>query len=119
MAVAPLATPRPATSFVASRRRRQTSIGRPCPGAEIIGANHRFLARLERLDPAIATDLGRHTEVIIELQVVGFDPADGKFAWLSSLKLPVPIDPARPGDVDGRRVTVEEREAVEADRVPF
>jgi len=91
----------------------------PAPIAEINGANHRVLARLERLDPAIPTDLGWRTEVIIELQVVGFDPADGKFAWMSSLRLPVSIDPARTGDVGDWRVTVEEWEAVEADPVSF
>jgi hypothetical protein len=74
---------------------------------------------LERLDPAIQTDLDWGTKVTIELQVVGSDPADGEFAWMSSLKLPVPIDPARSGDVEDWRVTVEEWEAAEADPVSF
>jgi len=90
----------------------------PSALAEIIHANHRFLARLERHD-AIATDLSWQTEVITELAVVGFDPADGEFAWMGVLKLPTPIDPARPGAVDNWRITIEEREAVEADPVPF
>ena len=77
------------------------------------------MVRLEQLDPPIPTDLGWRTEVIIERQVVGFDPADGEFARMSSLKLPVPIGSASPGDVDDRRVTVEEWEAVEVDPVPF
>jgi hypothetical protein len=91
----------------------------PAVIAEFIRNNRRFIARLERRDPAIPTDLGWHTEVVTELAVVGFDPTDGEFAWMGMLNLPKPIDPARPGAVDDWRVTVEEWEALEADPVPF
>jgi hypothetical protein len=91
----------------------------PAAIAEFIRDNRRLLARLERRDPAIPTDLGWHTEVVTELAVVGYDPADGEFAWMGILNLPEPIDPARPGAVVGWRVTVEEWEALEADPLPF
>jgi hypothetical protein len=91
----------------------------PAAIADFIRDNRRLLARLERRDPAIPTDLGWHTEVVTELAVVGFNPADGDFAWMGILNLPEPIDPARPGAVAGWRVTVEEWEALEADPLPF
>jgi hypothetical protein len=91
----------------------------PTAIAEFIALNHRFLARLERRDPAIATDLAWQTEVVAELVVAGFDPADGEFAWLGMLELPEPIDPARPGASDDWRITVEEWEALESDPIPF
>ena len=91
----------------------------PAAIGEFIRDNRRLLARLERRDPAIPTDLGWHTEVVTELAVVGFDPADGEFAWMGILNLPEQINPARPGAVAGWRVTVEEWEALEADPLPF
>ena len=91
----------------------------PAALAEFIRDNRRMIARLERRDAAIPTDLGWHTEVVTELAVVGFDPTDGEFAWMGMLNLPEPIDPARPGAVADWRVTVEEWEALEADPVPF
>ena len=91
----------------------------PAALAEFIRDNRRMIARLERRDAAIPTDLGWHTEVVTELAVVGFDPTDGEFAWMGILNLPEPIDPARPGAVADWRVTVEEWEALEADPVPF
>lgn len=91
----------------------------PAAIAEFIRDNRRLLARLERRDPAIPTDLGWHTEVVTELAVVGFDPVDGEFAWMGMLNLPEPVDPARPGAVAGWRITVEEWEALEADPLPF
>ena len=91
----------------------------PAAIAEFIRDNRRFLARLERRDPAIPTDLAWRSEVITELAVVGFDPTDGEFAWMGMLELPESIDPARPGAADDWRITVEEWEALEADPVPF
>jgi hypothetical protein len=91
----------------------------PTAIAEFIRDNRRFLARLEKRDLAVPTDLGWQTEVVTELAVVGFDPTDGEFAWMGMLKLPEPIDPARPGAVDDWRITLEEWEALEADPAAF
>jgi hypothetical protein len=91
----------------------------PTAIAEFIRDNRRFLARLEKRDPAVPTDLGWQTEVVTELAVVGFDPTDGEFAWMGMLNLSEPIDPARPGAIDDWRVTIEEWEALEADPAPF
>jgi hypothetical protein len=91
----------------------------PAAIAGFIRDNRRLLARLEKRDPAVPTDLGWQTEVVTELAVVGFDSTDGEFAWMGMLNLPQPIDPAQPGAVDDWRITIEEWEALEADPAPF
>jgi hypothetical protein len=86
--------------------------------AEQIRLNHRVLAKLERRDPAIDSDLGWEAVRITELAPAGIDD-NAILAWLGQLDLIEPMAPARPGQDAQWRVTIEEWEGIEADPQPF
>ena len=75
------------------------------------------VARLERRDAAVDSDLAWVTEAVKVLRVRGEDGA--LISWAGTLELPDAIPPRRPGsDVDWR-VTVEEWEFLPADGLDF
>jgi hypothetical protein len=86
--------------------------------AALINRNHRLIAKLERRQPEIASDLGWRVDRITELAPAGIGD-DGSVTWLGRIDLPEAIEPARPGQNDDWRVTVEEWEGIEADPQPF
>ena len=77
---------------------------------------HRIMvARLQRADPAIPTDLGWETVDTKELVVRGTGRTAAEAAWVGEMTAPVDIPLQRPGDQPEWRVTVEETELLEAE----
>lgn len=71
------------------------------------------LARLERRDPDLDSDLAWVTRAV---QVLGVRGRDGPVvSWNGTLDLPEPLAPRRPGEDVDWRVTVEEWESLDAD----
>ena len=86
--------------------------------AELIRKNHRLLARVQRRDEAIDTDLGWNDVSVTELAPSGIGD-DGHVGWNATVPLPATIPPRLPGTGSEWRVQVEEYEGLEADPEPF
>ena len=76
------------------------------------------VARLQRLDPAIPTDLGWETVATAELTVRGFGRNVFEAAWVGELEAPEDLPLRTPGENADWRVTVEEWERLRATRGP-
>ena len=87
----------------------------PAELAELLRANRVMVARLQRRDPDIPTDLGWHTVAVVELEVKGIGQNAFEAAWVGSLTSPVNIPLRRPGDGSNWRVGIEEWEALPGD----
>jgi hypothetical protein len=98
---------------------RGTSIAAPPPGIEEYAAwvrMHRVVvARLQRRDPAIPTDLGWETVTTEELPVRGFGRNAFEAAWVGELEAPEDLPLRTPGENAEWRVTVEEWERLKGD----
>jgi hypothetical protein len=73
------------------------------------------VARLQRLDPAIPTDLGWETVATEELTVRGFGRNVFEAAWIGELEAPGDLPLQTPGANPEWRVTVEEWERLPGD----
>ncbi len=87
--------------------------------AALVAPNHQVVARLQRRDPTIPTDLGWETVAAGELTVRGRGEGSPDFevAWVGALEAPETIPLGRPGSNPDWRVTVEEWEMLPGD--PF
>jgi len=83
---------------------------------EAIRRNRRVIARLQKLDPNIPTDLGWDTVDTVELVVRGTGKTEAEAAWVGELESPEDIPLAKPGDQSQWRVTIEEWEQLLGDR---
>ncbi len=83
--------------------------------AAAVAANRKVVARLQRRDPQLPTDLGWDTVAVTELVVRGRGRNDFEAAWVGSLEAPEDIPLHRPGDNPDWRVTVEEWERLPGD----
>jgi hypothetical protein len=83
---------------------------------EAIGRNRKVVARLQKLDPNIPTDLGWDTVDAVELQVRGVGRTDAEAGWVGELTAPEDIPLAKPGAQPEWRVTIEEWEQLLGDR---
>jgi hypothetical protein len=83
--------------------------------AAAIAANRQIVARLQRRDPTIPTDLGWKTVAATELVARGKGAFDFEVAWVGELDAGKPITLARPGGNPNWRVTVEEWEKLPGD----
>jgi hypothetical protein len=83
--------------------------------AKAVGANRQVVARLQRRDPAIPTDLGWKTVATAELAVRGRGATQFEAAWVGELDAGKSIPLVRPGDNLNWRVTVEEWERLPGD----
>lgn len=90
----------------------------PAPVEELRAAadpHHEVIARLQRRDPDLPTDLGWETVNATELIVRGHGATTYEAAWVGTLRAPVEIPLRRPGDDPDWRVTVEEWERLQGD----
>jgi hypothetical protein len=77
---------------------------------------HRVVvARLQRVDPTIRTDLGWETVATTELAVEGFGRNLFEAAWVGQLETPTNVRLRTPGANRNWRVTVEEWERLPGD----
>jgi hypothetical protein len=77
---------------------------------------HRLVvARLQRVDPAIPTDLGWETVATTELRIRGFGRNIFEAAWVGELEAPLNLPLRTPGENADWRVTVEEWERFPGD----
>jgi hypothetical protein len=83
---------------------------------ESIRRNRRVVARLQRVDPNIPTDLGWDTIDTVELRVRGTGRTNAEAAWVGELASPVNIPLKKPGSGSKWRVAVEEWELLRGDR---
>jgi hypothetical protein len=85
--------------------------------AAAVAANRQVVARLQRRDPGIPTDLGWETVDVAELTVRGrgVGTPDFEVAWTGALAAPKIIPLTRPGGNPDWRVTVEEWERLPGD----
>lgn len=86
--------------------------------AAAVGITRQVVARLQRRDPAIPTDLGWETVASSPLTVRGTGATVNEAAWVGTVALPdnlpdLPLE--RPGKNDDWRVTVEEWERLPGD----
>lgn len=83
--------------------------------APVVTANRKVVARLQRRDPAIPTDLGWETVTATELVVRGHGRTTFEAAWVGSLEADRDLPLRRPKDDPDWRVTVEEWERLPGD----
>jgi hypothetical protein len=83
--------------------------------ADAVSANRQVVAKLERRDPDIPTNLGWRTVAVTELAIRGRSGAGNEVAWVGELDAATPVRFARPGRNEDWRVTVEEWELLAAD----
>lgn len=83
--------------------------------AQRVTANRLVVARLQRRDPAIPTDLGWDTVTAVELKVRGQGRTHYEAAWVGELAAPEDIPLRRPGENPNWRITVEEWERLPGD----
>ena len=82
---------------------------------EWVRMHRKVVARLQRRDPLIDTDLGWETVTAAELTVRGFGRNIFEAAWVGELGAPEDITLRTPGDNPDWRVTVEEWERLPGD----
>jgi hypothetical protein len=87
----------------------------PAELADLVRTNRLMVARLQRRDPDIPTDLGWRTVAVVELEVKGTGKNVYEAAWVGSLTSPVNIPLRRPGDASNWRVGIEEWERLPGD----
>jgi hypothetical protein len=80
-----------------------------------VGVHRKVVARLQRRDPAIPTDLGWKTVAVKELTVRGFGRNIFEAAWVGELGAPVDLPLRTPGTNKNWRVTIEEWERLPGD----
>ena len=110
------------------RQRPDRDSRRPRPGsgsvaashwfAQAVSANRQVVARLQRRDPAIPTDLGWKTVAATELVIRGRGANGYEAAWVGELDAGTTVPLARPGGNPNWRVTVEEWERLPGDPPP-
>jgi hypothetical protein len=83
--------------------------------AAAVSANRQVVAKLQRRDPAIPTDLGWRTVAVKELAIRGRGKNPYEAAWVGELDAGMVIPLARPGDNPDWRVAVEEWERLPGD----
>ena len=84
--------------------------------AQRVGANRTVIARLQRRDPTIPTDLGWETVFTRPLPIQGHGRTADEAAWVGVLDAAPDVIPAvRPGSNPDWRVTVEEWERLPGD----
>jgi hypothetical protein len=83
--------------------------------ADAVSVNRQVLAKLQRRDPAIPTDLGWKTVAVAELAIRGRGKNQFEAAWVGELDAGTVIPLARPGGNPGWRVAVEEWERLPGD----
>jgi hypothetical protein len=88
-------------------------LGRQDP-THILALNRRVIARVETRAADHVSDLDWQTVHMRELTFGGVSPT-GEWAWTGVVPIGAKTGPARPGDARQWRVTVEEREGIEAD----
>lgn len=81
----------------------------------LVGVNRRVLARLQRFDAAIGTDLGWKTVAEVPLTIEGFDADSLTAAWTGQLEMAFGPAARRPGAGPSMRVAIEETEWLDAD----
>jgi hypothetical protein len=91
--------------------------GRPAADAfaEAVGVNRQVVAKLQRRDPAIPTDLGWKTVAATQLVVRGRGRNEYEAAWVGELDAGTVIPLQRPGANANWRVAVEEWELLPGD----
>lgn len=80
-----------------------------------VAANRTVVARLQRRDPMLPTDLGWETVDAVEMIVRGHGTSLAEVAWVGTLTAPEDLPLRRPGSDDDWRVTVEEWERLPGD----
>jgi hypothetical protein len=83
--------------------------------AEAVGANRQVVAKLQRRDPAIPTDLGWKTVAATQLAIRGRGRNEYEAAWVGELDAGTVIPLKRPGANPNWRVAVEEWELLPGD----
>jgi hypothetical protein len=83
--------------------------------AEAVTANRQVVARLQRRDPAIDTDLGWQTVAVADLVIRGRGRNQYEAAWVGELDAGTVIPLSRPGANRNWRVAVEEWERLPGD----
>jgi hypothetical protein len=83
--------------------------------AEAVGANRQVVAKLQRRDPAIPTDLGWKTVAAKQLAIRGRGRNEYEAAWVGELDAGTVIPLKRPGANPNWRVAVEEWELLPGD----
>ena len=91
--------------------------GRPAADAfaQAVGVNRQVVAKLQRRDPAIPTDLGWKTVAATQLVVRGRGRNEYEAAWVGELDAGTVIPLQRPGANANWRVAVEEWELLPGD----
>ena len=89
--------------------------GRSDAFAEAVGANRQVVAKLQRRDPTINTDLGWQTVAAAELVIRGRGRNQYEAAWVGELDAGTVIPLSRPGANPNWRVAVEEWERLPGD----
>jgi hypothetical protein len=97
---------------------RPTTVAPP-PGIEDydrwVRMHRTVVARLQRVDPSIPTDLGWRTVAVNELTVRGFGRNVFEAAWVGELEAPEDLPLRTPGANPDWRVTIEEWERLPGD----
>ncbi len=83
--------------------------------ADWVAVNRVMIARLQRRDPDIPTDLGWETVDVAELEVKGRGRDTFEAAWVGNLESTTNIPLRRPGSLPNWRVTIEEWERLPGD----
>jgi hypothetical protein len=83
--------------------------------ADWVSMNRKVVARLQRVDPSIPTDLGWKTVDAVELEVRGHGLNLFEAAWVGELEAPEDIPLQRPGEQSEWRITIEEWERLPGD----
>jgi hypothetical protein len=84
---------------------------------DLVAANRKVVARLQRRDPLLPTDLGWETVAVTDLVVRGRGASAAEVAWVGTLESVDEIPLRRPGEIADWRVTVEEWERLPGDPV--
>jgi len=87
----------------------------PADLSDLIDEHRVVVARLQRNDPDIPTDLGWETVDVVRLEVKGTGENKYEAAWVGSLSSPVNIPLRRPGADSRWRVGIEEWERLPGD----
>lgn len=83
--------------------------------AEAVSANRQVVAKLQRRDPAIPTDLGWRTVAAVPVVIRGRGESQYEAAWVGELDAATVIPLRRPGGNPNWRVAVEEWELLSGD----